>query len=148
MDPTEIPQRPPSLGQLLRDTTSHSVVNGVVAMLFACTGPVAIIFATAHVGGWSQVERDACLLLAIFNEQELSAVALSGGFAGLGGHYLLVTPELVRQHLAAGQMVGTGYPNSRNCLFREPNRGVKWLFSNNALELAEIREQALQEIDG
>ena len=94
------------------------------------------------------VERDACLLVAIFNEQELSAVALSGGFAGLGGHYLLVTPELVRQHLAAGQMVGTGYPNSRNCLFREPNRGVKWLFSNNALELAEIWEQALQEIDG
>ena len=59
-----------------------------------------------------------------------------------------VTSKLARGHLAAGQMVGTGYPDSRNCLFRELNRGVKWLFSNNALELAEIWEQALQEIDG
>ena len=94
------------------------------------------------------VERDACLLVAVFNEPELSAAALSGGFAGLGGHYLLVTSKLARGHLAAGQMVGTGYPDSRNCLFRELNRGVKWLFSNDPLGLAVIREQALQEIGG
>ena len=94
------------------------------------------------------MERDACLLVAVFNEPELSAAALSGGFAGLGGHYLLVTSKLARGHLAAGQMVGTGYPDSRNCLFRELNRGVKWLFSNDPLGLAVIREQALQEIGG
>jgi len=91
------------------------------------------------------VERDACLLVAVFNEKELSAAALSGGFAGLAGHYLLVTHQLVRQHLAAGQMIGVGYPDSRNCLFRELNRGVTQLFSNDPLGLAELREQALQE---
>ena len=94
------------------------------------------------------VERASCLLVAIFNEQQLSRVALSGGFGGLGGHYLLITTKLVQQHLAAGQMVGTGYPDSRNCLFRELNRGVPWLFTNSPLELAEIREQVLREIGG
>jgi len=64
MDPTEIPQRPPSLGQILRDTTSHSVVNGVVAILFACTGPVAIIFATAHSGGLSQADTSSWIFAA------------------------------------------------------------------------------------
>ena len=64
MDPTEIPQRPPSLRQLLRDTTSHSVVNGVVAMLFASTGPVAIIFATAHAGGLSQTDTSSWIFSA------------------------------------------------------------------------------------
>ena len=69
MDPTEIPQRPPSLGQLLRDITSHSVVNGVVAMLFASTGPVAIIFATAQA-------HDAQLLTCDAHFDGLPGVAL------------------------------------------------------------------------
>jgi glycerophosphoryl diester phosphodiesterase len=31
--------------------------------------------------------------------------------------------------------VGTGYVRTPNCLFRELNRGVDWIFSNHAAEV-------------
>jgi glycerophosphoryl diester phosphodiesterase len=42
------------------------------------------------------------------------------------------------KHRKNGQPVGTGYPASKNCLYREINRGVEWIFSNNAGELQGI----------
>jgi glycerophosphoryl diester phosphodiesterase len=52
-----------------------------------------------------------------------------GGFCG---HYLLVGKAMVRHHHRARQRVGTGYIASLNCLFRELNRGMDWIFSNRA----------------
>jgi len=42
-----------------------------------------------------------------------------------------------------GQSIGTGYICSKNCLIRELNRGVKWIFSNNAVELQGILNSLL-----
>jgi len=39
--------------------------------------------------------------------------------------------------------VGTAYIKSRNSLFRELNRGVEWIFSNNAIEIQSIRNSCL-----
>jgi len=52
---------------------------------------------------------------------------------------------LVQKHLEVGQKVGTGYPDSRNCMSRELNRGVNWLFSNDAGRLEQIRKAMLAE---
>jgi glycerophosphoryl diester phosphodiesterase len=49
---------------------------------------------------------------------------------------------LIARHKACGQKVGTAYPASRNCLFREINRGVDYIFSNNAGELQAILKEA------
>jgi len=42
------------------------------------------------------------------------------------------------------QMVGTAYIKSKNSLFRELNRGVEWVFSNNAIEIQSIRDACLR----
>jgi glycerophosphoryl diester phosphodiesterase len=57
------------------------------------------------------------------------------GWGGTCGHYLLVGKNMVEQHHEKKQQVGTGYIESRSCLFRELNRGTDWIFSNDAVAL-------------
>lgn len=59
-------------------------------------------------------------------------------WGGLCAHYALMRNTLLRKHKHRGQRIGTGYPASRNCLFREINRGVDWIFSNNAATLQKL----------
>ena len=75
------------------------------------------------------------LPVAETNVRQLSETSLQRGYRGLAGHYLLLGEALRRRHLAAGQYIGTGFPRSRNCLCRELNRGVQWIFSNDAVHL-------------
>jgi glycerophosphoryl diester phosphodiesterase len=42
------------------------------------------------------------------------------------------------------QKMGTGYIGSKNCLFRELNRGIEWIFSNNAADLQKIVQHLLK----
>lgn len=69
-------------------------------------------------------------------------------WGGLCAHYGLMRNSLIRRHKARGQKVGTAYPSSRNCLFRELNRGVDWIFSNDAGKLQGIldRQQSFSSI--
>jgi glycerophosphoryl diester phosphodiesterase len=67
-----------------------------------------------------------------------SKLALDKNYRGVAGHYLLLTGAILENHRRKGQLVGTGYPASRNCLLREVNRGVEWIFSNNAGDLMKI----------
>ncbi len=76
--------------------------------------------------------------IAMLNMSEFSKLSLSKNYRGVAGHYLLLTRAILGKHHGNGQLVGTGYPASRNCLFREVNRGVEWIFSNNAGELMKI----------
>ncbi|MBC8257792.1 MAG: glycerophosphodiester phosphodiesterase [SAR324 cluster bacterium] len=90
------------------------------------------------------VDRSAKILVAVFNEKLLSNISLDKNYAGLGGHYLLLHKKLVEQHLACGQKIGVGYPKSKNNLFREINRGVEWIFCNDAVKLSSILNAELQ----
>jgi len=56
-------------------------------------------------------------------------------WGGLCGHYLLVGTAMMGHHHRKRQRIGTGYIASPNCLFRELNRGVDWVFSNHAVAL-------------
>ncbi len=62
-------------------------------------------------------------------------------WGGLCGHYLLIHVAMVRRHQAQHQAVGTGFASSRNCLFREINRGIDWIFSNDAVGLQAMVEK-------
>ncbi|MEM8659767.1 MAG: glycerophosphodiester phosphodiesterase family protein [Pseudomonadota bacterium] len=85
-----------------------------------------------------------CMLpVAELNIRKMSQLALKRGYAGLSGHYLLLNERLRERHAAAGQSVGTGFPNSENCLRRELNRGIDWIFSNDAVKLESLRQQML-----
>jgi glycerophosphoryl diester phosphodiesterase len=73
-----------------------------------------------------------------FNLSALSRVALSRNYGGVTGHYLLLSNRMAAAHWHAGQKVGTGFPATRNHLFRELRRGVDWIFSNRAVNLQKI----------
>ncbi len=81
--------------------------------------------------------------IAMWNLSRFSNLALQREMAGLAGHYFLLNNSILSKHRDNGQKVGTGYPRSKNCLFREINRGAEWIFSNNAAELQAIVRQIL-----
>lgn len=82
--------------------------------------------------------REFCLPVAETNTRWISQASLEGNYGGLTGHYLLLTNKIKQRHEQAGQRIGTGFIASRNCLFRELNRGVEWIFSNDAVKLQKI----------
>ena len=89
------------------------------------------------------VSREFCFLVAELNVAQLSRVSLEQGFGGLTGHFLLLNEHLKRRHAATGQTIGTGFISSRNALFRELNRGIEWIFSNDAVKIKKIRDRYL-----
>ena len=90
------------------------------------------------------VPRNAFLPVAHFNFFQLSKLAIEQNYSGIAGHYVLMTRSRLERHKAFMQNLATGYVNSKNCLFRELNRGVEWIFSDNAVELQKIVNQLLQ----
>jgi glycerophosphoryl diester phosphodiesterase len=79
------------------------------------------------------------------NFSKLSHLSVEMNLGGLTGHFLLLGNDLKRRHELAGQKIGTGFISSRNCLFRELNRGIEWIFSNNAVKIQKIRNSYLIE---
>jgi glycerophosphoryl diester phosphodiesterase len=84
----------------------------------------------------SFVAPEVCLPIATKNIRTYSRLALAKGYGGINGHYLLVSNDMIFRHHQKNQKVGTGFVESANCLFRELNRGVDWVFSNDAVKLA------------
>ena len=75
---------------------------------------------------------------ARLNVKQLSDMVLMNNYGGIAGHYVLITDTLLKKHHLQKQSVGTGYIYSQNCLFREINRGVEWIFTNHAVKLRSI----------
>jgi glycerophosphoryl diester phosphodiesterase len=90
------------------------------------------------------VPTSAFLPSARFNIKALSKLALNKNYGGIAGHYFILTNRILRKHHMNGQSIGTGYICSKNSLIRELNRGVKWIFSNNAVELQGILNSLLK----
>ena len=90
------------------------------------------------------IDNSAKILVAIFNEKTLSKISLNQNYAGISGHYLLLHRKIVEQHLVCGQHIGVGYPRSTNNLFREINRGIEWIFCNDAVGLSNILQSELK----
>jgi len=77
------------------------------------------------------------------NVKQLSDTAIKNNYGGIAGHYVLITDALLKKHHMQKQGVGTGYICSRNCLLRELNRGVEWIFTNHAVKLQGIYDAIL-----
>lgn len=92
------------------------------------------------------VENDTFLPVAELNSKQLSKISLQRDYGGLTGHYLLLTDAIVDEQHRQDKQVGTGFISSRNCLCRELNRGIEWIFTNNALELKAIHTSLLAEL--
>ena len=94
------------------------------------------------------VPAQHCLPVAETNVGRLSAAALDRKLGGITGHFLLLGESIKQKHQVAGQHVGTGFVASRNCLFRELNRGIRWIFSNDAVRIQKIRDHYLAIAEG
>ena len=84
------------------------------------------------------VPRSACLPIARFNPRAAARTVADYGFGGVTGHYALMRRRRVITLHQQGRRVGTGFVNSRGCLFRELNREVDWLFSDRPQEIQRI----------
>lgn len=75
--------------------------------------------------------RKFSILVAQFNIHELSRLAIEHDWGGVMGHYLLFTQSLIDEQKQAGKITGSGFAASRNCFFREVNRGLDFIFTNH-----------------
>jgi glycerophosphoryl diester phosphodiesterase len=87
----------------------------------------------------------ACVPVAELNINTISRQALTRQFAGISGQYLLLHNRLIQRHREQQQKVGTGFASSRYCFYRELNRGVDWVFTNNALKLRAIQQALMRD---
>ncbi len=88
----------------------------------------------------------ALLLVAEYNVRSLSEMALAESYAGISGQYLLISKNTIQKHGRRNQKTGTGFVGSRNCFYRELNRGVEWIFTNHAIKLRCIQQELLRNL--
>ena len=86
----------------------------------------------------------ACVPVAELNVAELGRIARERDYGGVCAQYLLLNSAVISRHQHLGQQVGSGFAASKYGLFREINRGVDWVFSNHAIRLEAIRQEALR----
>lgn len=80
----------------------------------------------------------ACVPIAQINLRRVNRAAQANAWGGMAGHYALIRQRHIEAMHHRGSQIGTGFVNSRNCLYREVARGVDWLFSDQPLMLQEM----------
>lgn len=88
--------------------------------------------------GFPHLPRRVFLPVAQTNTGLLSQAAREQDYAGVAGHYLLVSGWLLEMHRLQSQQVGVGFITSRNTLVREINRGVDWIFTDEAVKVQSL----------
>ncbi len=89
--------------------------------------------------------KEALLLVPIHNNvTQFFKISLEHQYGGVLGHYLLMADKRIQDLKAAHQIVGVGFVDSKYSLYRELNRGLRFIFSNNikevSLYLQELRQ--------
>jgi glycerophosphoryl diester phosphodiesterase len=84
----------------------------------------------------SQFPKNSMLLVAAHNNvKEFCELSIKENYGGVLANYLLLGSKRIKQLKEANQLSGVGFVNSKNCLYRELNRGIKWIFTNQAVAL-------------
>lgn len=80
------------------------------------------------------------LLVAETNTLEMSRLALIHQLGGVMGYYLFCSELVHNKHREANQKIGTGFIRTVNCLKRELNRDIEWVFTNHPWNLVSFIE--------
>ncbi|MBA2650196.1 MAG: glycerophosphodiester phosphodiesterase [Legionella sp.] len=81
----------------------------------------------------SSFSKQSLLLVPVHNNvKEFCELSLKENYGGVLGNYLLLTNALINKLNEADQRIGVGFVNSKYSLYRELNRGIRWVFTNNA----------------
>ncbi len=82
--------------------------------------------------------KESLLLVPTFNNvNKFCKLSLQHCYGGILGHYLLLGHRQIKQMQTAKQLVGVGFVDSKFSLYRELNRGIPLLFTNNAAIMAD-----------
>ena len=91
----------------------------------------------------TQFPKESMLLVPVHNNvRKFCTLSLKLQYGGILGHYFLLNNRQIKQLLKAKQLVGVGFVDSKFSLYRELNRGLHVLFTNNAVSVA----HSLQEL--
>ena len=90
------------------------------------------------------ISTDTCLPVAELNVGRMSRLVVEKKLRGLTGHFLPMTNHTINMLQQNGRSVGTGFVDSKQCLFRELNRGVRWIFSNKAVEIQNVLKRQIE----
>jgi glycerophosphoryl diester phosphodiesterase len=93
---------------------------------------------------FSWIPRKACLTISTTDAARMARVTIKKNYGGHTGYYVLLTNSIINRHQAHGQIVGTGFICSKSILFREINRGVELLYSNQSISFQEIVNDLLR----
>ncbi|MBI2786659.1 MAG: glycerophosphodiester phosphodiesterase [Legionella longbeachae] len=81
----------------------------------------------------SHFPKNALLLVAAHNNvQEFCNICFKENYAGVLGHYFMITNKIINRLKEANKIVGVGQVNSKYSLYRELNRGIPLLFTDQA----------------
>jgi glycerophosphoryl diester phosphodiesterase len=115
------------------------IQNKVLGELFSRLRPVAdyhlISLDPSTLVTFDFLPTSALLPIAQLEIERFSRIVQEKNYGGLLGHYAWLTNQVIERHHGLGQQVGTGFVNSLNCLYRELNREVEWIFSDCAVRL-------------
>ena len=128
---------------LMAEIKPHSVsskcLNKVLSDLFSSLQPARDFhLLSLHLQLLSAITcipLETMIPIAETNAGTISDMVLQRGYGGLAGHYMLLQNNTLKKMYRNRISVGTGFINSKNCLYREVNRGVTWLFSDCATEI-------------
>lgn len=68
------------------------------------------------------------------NIKQFCQLSLQHALGGVLGHYFLFRDKQIHELRAENQLIGVGFVDSKRSLYREMNRGIQYLFTNNASE--------------
>lgn len=84
----------------------------------------------------SNFHRQSLVFVAgLANTAHFCKLSLDKEYGGVTGHFVLLTNAWTNALQQAGQCTGVGFVDSRQSLYREINRGIPWIFSNNVASL-------------
>lgn len=83
----------------------------------------------------TQITPTAKVPIAYYLPDRFSQQAVQHQWGGLCSHYLMMRRSIVTKHQKLGQHIGTGFADSPHALLRELNRGIDWIFSNQAARM-------------
>lgn len=86
----------------------------------------------------SQFPNASLLLVAGHNNvNHFCELSIRKHYGGVMGSYLLLTDKKRTKLSNANQVSGVGFVNSKNSLYRELNRGINWIFTNQAVAVSQ-----------
>ena len=90
----------------------------------------------------TQIPKKSFLMVPeISNVKHFCNISINQHYGGVLGHYLLMRNKFIKCLKNKNQQVGVGFVDSKNSLYREVNRGIEWLFTNNAPQIRQYIPQ-------